>query len=44
MSSDLDKEPDEPKWSGPDRWQVILALLSLLVALVALVGQFAQFS
>ncbi|MEW2571356.1 hypothetical protein [Streptomyces sp. NPDC047070] len=44
MSDNLEKKPEKPKWPGPDKWQVILALLSLLVALVALVGQFAQLS
>ncbi|MFE2423969.1 hypothetical protein [Streptomyces hokutonensis] len=39
MSSDPNEEPE---WSGPDKWQVILGILSLLVALAALVGQFAQ--
>ncbi|GAA5703487.1 hypothetical protein [Streptomyces avermitilis] len=40
--SSLDK-PGRKKWSGPEKWQVILAASSLGVAVVALVGQFAQF-
>ncbi|MFJ8503738.1 hypothetical protein [Streptomyces avermitilis] len=40
--SGLDK-PGRKKWSGPEKWQVILAASSLGVAVVALVGQLAQF-
>ncbi|GGX58160.1 hypothetical protein [Streptomyces chartreusis] len=40
------EEPNVQKprrlWTGPERWQVGLALAGLLVAVVAAVGQFVQ--
>lgn len=40
------EEPNERKphrrWTGPERWQVGLALAGLLVAVIATVGQYAQ--
>ena len=39
--SDLDKRGG--KWTGPEKWQVILSGLSFGVAVIALVGQFAQY-
>ncbi|MGW7260720.1 hypothetical protein [Streptomyces sp. NPDC054834] len=40
--SDLDKR-GRKKWTGPEKWQVILSGLSFGVAVIALVGQFAQY-
>lgn len=33
-----DEEEPGGNWTGPERWQVILAVLSLIVAIIALVG------
>lgn len=33
---DEPNERNEPEWTGPERWQVILAAASLLVAVIAL--------
>ncbi|MFC8126440.1 hypothetical protein [Streptomyces sp. NPDC057302] len=40
MSSDVEKR--RRKWTGPEKWQVGLAVVTLLVAVIALAGQFAQ--
>ncbi|MFE1206185.1 hypothetical protein ACFW5V_31350 [Streptomyces sp. NPDC058762] len=40
MSTDVDKQ--RRRWTGPERWQVVLGAASLLVAVIALAVQFAQ--
>ncbi|MEU0030756.1 hypothetical protein ACIBQ5_33775 [Streptomyces massasporeus] len=40
--SGLDKH-GRKKWTGPEKWQVILSGLSFGVAAIALVGQFSQY-
>ncbi|MFF4139631.1 hypothetical protein ACFY1B_51710 [Streptomyces mirabilis] len=40
MSIDVDKH--RRRWTGPERWQVILTAVSLLVAVIALAVQFTQ--
>ncbi|BBJ41666.1 hypothetical protein GCM10017744_045820 [Streptomyces antimycoticus] len=36
------QETSDDRWTGPDKWQVIIGVLSLLVAIAACVGQFLQ--
>lgn len=40
MSTDVDKQ--RRRWTGPERWQVVLGAASLLVAVIALAVQLAQ--
>lgn len=40
MSADEDKH--RRNWTGPEKWQVVLAAASLLVGAIALAVQFAQ--
>ncbi|GAA0998069.1 MULTISPECIES: hypothetical protein [Streptomyces] len=36
------QETSDARWTGPDKWQVVIGVLSLLVAIAACVGQFLQ--
>ncbi|WP_267889953.1 MULTISPECIES: hypothetical protein [unclassified Streptomyces] len=40
MRSDVGKP--RRRWTGPEKWSVMLAAVGVLVAIIAAVGQFAQ--
>ncbi|WP_277762423.1 hypothetical protein [Streptomyces sp. IB2014 016-6] len=38
-----DMRKPRKRWTGPEKWQVVLAAMGVLVAIITSVGEFAQF-
>ncbi|MER5769568.1 hypothetical protein [Streptomyces sp. NPDC001985] len=36
------EKPGKKRWTSPEKWQVVIALLGLILAIITAMGQFAR--